>query len=92
MRQAVCAGGDVRVLVPVEAVARKRRGIARVAVADRQVQCHHAVATTCIGKGVRQAVRAGSNVRVLVPVEAIACKCRRIACIIETDRQVQRHH
>ena len=92
MRQAVCAGGDVRVLVPVEAIASERRGIARVAVAHRQVQRHHAVATRGVGERVGKCICTGSDVRVLVPVETVACERRRVACVAMADCQVQRHH
>ena len=92
VRQTVRTGGNIVVLVPVEAVASKRRGIARVAVAQRQVQGYHAVAATGIGERVRQAVRAGGNIVVLVPVEAVAGKCRRVARVAMAQRQVQRHH
>ena len=92
VRQAVCAGGDVRILIPVETVARERRRVACVAVAHRQVQRHHAVATGCVRERVRQTVRTGRNVRMFVPVEAVARKRRRVARVAMTHRQVQRHH
>ena len=44
--------------VPIKTVAGKGRGIAHVAVAHRQFQRHHRVATRGVSKGVRQAVRA----------------------------------
>ena len=92
MRQAVRAGSDVRMFVPIKTIAGKGRGISCVAVAHRQMQRHHAVATGCICKRMRQAVRAGGDVRMFVPVEAITSKCRRVARIAVAHRQVQRHH
>ena len=74
-------GGYIRMLVPVETVASNRRGIARVTMAYRQMQSYYAVAATGIGKRVGKRIRAGGNIRVLVPVETITCNRRRIARI-----------
>ena len=79
-------------LVPVKTVAGKRRRVARVAVAHRQFQRHHRITTRGVGKGVRQAVRTGCDIRMLVPVKAVASKRCRVARIAVANRQVQRHH
>ena len=59
---------------------------------NRQVQGHHAVATGCIGKCVGKGIRTGCDVRVLVPVEAVARERRRVARVAVAHRQVQRHY
>ena len=92
MRQVVAAGGDVGVLVPVEAAAGEGCRVARVVVADSQVQGHHGVAARGVGEGMRQVVAAGSDVGVFVPVEAAAGEGCRVACVGMADRQVQGHH
>ena len=57
-----------------------------------QVQGHHTVATAGIGERVGEGIRAGGNVRMLVPVEAVARKRRRVARVAVAHRQMQRHH
>ena len=85
-------GCDVRVLVPIKAVACERRRIACIAVAHGQMQRHHAVATTGIGKRVGQRIRTGGDVRVFVPIETVTSKRCCVARITVTNRKMQRHH
>ena len=91
MSQVVAAGSEAGMLIPVEAVAGHCRGVTRGAVLDSQVQRHHAVASGCIGEGVRQAVAAGGEAGVLVPVEAVASHGGGVAGVAVVDGQVQRH-
>ena len=79
-------------LVPVEAVARKCRCVARVAMIHRQMQRHHAVTTICVRKRVRKGIRTGSNIRMLIPVEAVTCNRRRVTRVAVIHGQVQGHH
>ena len=79
-------------LVPIKTVARKRRRVARIAVAHRQVQRHHTVAAAGIRKGVRQDFRTRSYIEMLVPVETVASKGCRITRAAMPHRQMQRHH
>ena len=79
-------------LVPIKTVARKRRRVARIAVAHRQVQRHHRITTRGVGKGVRQDFRTRSYIEMLVPVETVASKGCRITRVAMPHRQMQRHH
>ena len=72
VRQIVATGGDVSMLVPVEAVAGNGGGVARAAVVDRQVQGHHAVAAARVRECVRQVVATGSDISMFIPVEEVA--------------------
>ena len=63
---------DVGVLVPCEGILRRSSGVTRIAVVDRQVQGHHAVAAVRVRECVRQIVATGGDVSMLVPVEAVA--------------------
>ena len=74
MRQVVARLCKVRVLVPVEAVALRRHSVFRRTLSDGQMQGHHTVATVLPDKGVRQVVARLCQVRVLVPVEAVALR------------------
>ena len=84
--------GDVRMLIPVEAVTGNRRSVARVAVTDGEMQRHHTVAAARVREGVGERLGGFGDVRMLVPVEAVACKSGGITSIAVTDGQVQRHH
>ena len=45
VRQRLCGGGDVRMLVPVEAVTSERRRVARSGVVDGEVKGYQRIAT-----------------------------------------------
>ena len=59
---------------------------------NRQFQRHHRVATAGVGECMRQVVAAGGDVRMLVPVETVACERRRVARVAVANRQFQCHH
>ena len=91
VRQGFSARGYIRVLIPVETIARKGCGITRIAVIHCQVQRHHTVTTRGIGKGVFQAVRTGRDIMMFIPVKTVAGKRCRVTRIAMTHRQLQRH-
>ena len=92
VRQIVATGGDVSMLVPVEAVAGNGRSVTRVAVVDRQVQGHHAVAAVGVREGVRQVVATGGDARMLVPVQAVAGNGRGVTNGCGINREAQCDH
>ena len=92
VRQVVAAGGDVSMLVPVEAVAGNGGRVARAAMVDGQVQGYHAIAAARVREGMRQVVAAGGDVSMLVPVEAVAGNGGRVARAAMVDGQVQGYH
>ena len=63
---------DVGVLVPCEGILRRSRSVTRIAMVDRQVQGHHAVAAVGVRECVRQVVATGSDISMLIPVEEVA--------------------
>ena len=79
-------------LIPVEAVTSNSRRVTRVAMIHRQMQRHHAVTTICVRKRVRKGIRTGSNIRMLIPVEAVTSNSRRVTRVAVIHGQVQGHH
>ena len=84
--------GDASMLIPVVAVAGKGGGVAGVAVADGEVQGHHGVAAADIREGMRERLGGLGDIRVLVPVEAVAGESGGVAGVAVSDGEVQRHH
>ena len=83
--------GDVRMLVPVEAVAGEGSGVASITVPDGQMQGHHGVAAEHVSEGVGERLSGFGDVRILVPVEAIAGEGDGVARAGRQNRQMQRH-
>ena len=89
--QGLGRGGDVGVLVPVEAVTSHGGGVTGVAVVDGQVQGHNAVATGNVGELVRRGNGRSGVVGHAVPLEAVASHGGGVASVAVTYGQVQRH-
>ena len=81
---------EVRVLVPVEAVASNGGGIARVGVVDGQMQRHHRVATGRIRE--RVGVVAGRGEVLTIPVKTTVNHSRCVSRRNSVHRQSQRDH
>ena len=89
VRQCVVGGGEVGVVVPVEAVAHDGGGVANGAVVDGKIQGDGAVATYRVGKEVRQCVGGGGEVGVVVPVKAVAHDGGSVAIGAVVDGEVE---
>ena len=91
VRQTVRAGGDARMLVPVETVTRSGGRVTRLAVVDGQVQSFDRIISRDVGEGM--SVIAGlRDTRMLIPVERVT---RHSCCVTQrgmSDCQVQGHH
>ena len=85
-------GGCVCGSIPCKTVAGERRGIARVAVAHRQVQRHQRVATIDILKHARRSNGRSFRIGRAVPCEAVTSMSSRIAINNSPDIQMQSHH
>ena len=83
--------GNARVLIPVEGVAGESGGVAGIAVANGEVQGHHGVATQHVGEGVGERLGGFRDVRVLVPIEAVACEGGGVADTGGQNGQMQRY-
>ena len=89
MSQFLSRGGDLGVLVPVEAVASHGGGVAGVAVVDGQVQRDDAVATGNVGERVGRGNVRSAGVGLTVPLEAVASHGGGVASVAVVDGQ---HH
>ena len=78
--------------IPCEAIACECSGISSVAVSDSQVQCHHRVATRCIGEGMSGSNFRSFGISCAIPCEAIACECSGISSVAVTYGQMKRYH